>query len=290
MTQTPTLEQLREWIGRSETRTETLAPEPVLALAATLDLDGEAVASQPLPPLWHWLYFLPRAPQRDLGADGHPALGGFLPPVPLPRRMWAGGELTFSRGLRVGDTVTKTSTITDVQHKSGRTGELWFVTVEHVLTVGGETALTERHDIVYRAMPERGAPQPPRPRLVVHPDTAQFGRTLRADPVMLFRFSALTFNGHRIHYDLDYVREVEGYPGLIVHGPLQAMLMLELLRHARPEARVARFGFRGVAPLFHQDTVSVGGQDDPARDGRVILWTGDDAGGQAMQAWAEVAR
>ncbi len=135
-----------------------LAPEPVLALAATLDLDGEAVASQPLPPLWHWLYFLPRAPQRDLGADGHPALGGFLPPVPLPRRMWAGGELTFSRGLRVGDTVTKTSTITDVQHKSGRTGELWFVTVEHVLTVDGETALTERHDIVYRAMPERGAP------------------------------------------------------------------------------------------------------------------------------------
>lgn len=290
MTQTPTLEQLREWIGRSETRTETLAPEPVLALAATLDLDGEAVASQPLPPLWHWLYFLPRAQQRDLGADGHPALGGFLPPVPLPRRIWAGGELTFSRGLRVGDTVTKTSTITDVQHKSGRTGELWFVTVEHVLTVDGETALTERHDIVYRAMPERGAPQPPRPRLVIHPDTAQFGRTLRAGPVMLFRFSALTFNGHRIHYDLDYVREVEGYPGLIVHGPLQAMLMLELLRHARPEARVARFGFRGVAPLFHQDTVSVGGQDDPERDGRVILWTGDDVGGQAMQAWAEVRR
>lgn len=290
MTQTPTLEQLREWIGRSETRTETLAPEPVLALAATLDLDGEAVASQPLPPLWHWLYFLPRAPQRDLGADGHPALGGFLPPVPLPRRMWAGGELTFTRGLRVGDTVTKTSTITDVQHKSGRTGELWFVTVDHVLTVDGETALTERHDIVYRAMPEPGAPQPPRPRLVTHPHTAQFGRTLQADPVMLFRFSALTFNGHRIHYDLDYVREVEGYPGLIVHGPLQAMLMLELLRHARPEARVARFGFRGVAPLFHQDTVSVGGQDDPERDGRVILWTGDDAGGQAMQAWAEVAR
>ena len=143
MTQTPTLEQLREWIGRSETRTETLAPEPVLALAATLDLDGEAVASQPLPPLWHWLYFLPRAPQRDLGAVGHPALGGFLPPVPLPRRMWAGGELTFSRGLRVGDTVTKTSTITDVQHKSGRTGELWFVTVDHVLTVDGETALTD---------------------------------------------------------------------------------------------------------------------------------------------------
>jgi len=284
MTTTPTLEQLREWIGRSETRTETLAPEPVQALAATFDLDGDAVASQPLPPLWHWLYFLPRAPQRELGADGHPALGGFLPPVPLPRRMWAGGELTFLRGLRVGETVTKTSTITDVQHKAGRTGELWFVTVDHVLSVAGETALTERHDIVYRAMPELGQAQPPRPRLANAP---QFGRTLHADPVMLFRFSALTFNGHRIHYDMDYVRDVEGYPGLIVHGPLQAMLTLELLRQARPDAQVSRFGFRGLAPLFHQDTVTVGGMDDPERDGRVILWTGDDAGGQAMQAWAE---
>ncbi|MGO4307508.1 FAS1-like dehydratase domain-containing protein [Cupriavidus sp. RAF12] len=283
----PTVAELREWIGRSETRTETLAIEPVLALAATFDLDGDAVARQPLPPLWHWLYFLPRAPQHVLGADGHPALGGFLPPVPLPRRMWAGGELTFARGLRVGDTVTRTSTITDVQHKSGRTGELWFVTVEHVLTVDGETALTERHDIVYRAMPEKGQPQSPRPRLE---QVAQFGRELVADPVLLFRFSALTFNGHRIHYDLDYVRDVEGYPGLIVHGPLQAMLTLELLRHARPDAKVRRFGFRGLAPLFHQDTVTVGGRDDPEAEGRIILWTGDNAGGQAMQAWADVGR
>ncbi|WP_137926328.1 MaoC family dehydratase N-terminal domain-containing protein [Cupriavidus sp. 2SB] len=282
-----TLEHLREWIGRSESRTETLALEPVLALAATFDLDGDAIASQPLPPLWHWLYFLPRAPQHTLGGDGHPTLGGFMPPVPLPRRMWAGGELSFHRGLRVGDTVTKTSTITDVQHKSGRTGELWFVTVDHVLSVDGDVALKERHDIVYRAMPEVGQPQPPRPRLA---QDAQFGRALQADPVMLFRFSALTFNGHRIHYDLDYVRDVEGYPGLIVHGPLQAMLTLELLRAERPEAQVKRFGFRGLAPLFHQDTVTVAGRDDPETAGRVQLWTGDDAGGQAMTAWAEVER
>ena len=210
---------------------------------------------------------------------------GFLPPVPLPRRMWAGGELSFHRGLSVGETVTKTSTISDVQHKSGRTGELWFVTVDHTYTVDGETRLTERHDIVYRAMPEKGQPQPPRPRLA---HTAQFGHTLQADPVMLFRFSALTFNGHRIHYDLDYVRDVEGYPGLIVHGPLQAMLTLELLRQTRPQARVRRFGFRGLAPLFHQDTVSVGGMDDAEAPGKVALWTGDDAGGQAMSAWAEI--
>ncbi|GMG93114.1 MaoC family dehydratase N-terminal domain-containing protein [Cupriavidus metallidurans] len=282
---TPTLEELREWIGRTESRTETLAAEPVQGLAATFDLDGDALVSQPLPPLWHWLYFLPRAPQHEIGVDGHPALGGFLPPVPLPRRMWAGSEVTFKRGLRVGETVTKTSTITDVQHKSGRTGELWFVTVDHELSVNGETALNERHDIVYRAMPERGQPQPPRPRLA---HTAQFGRSLKADPVLLFRYSALTFNGHRIHYDLDYVRDVEGYPGLIVHGPMQAMLMLELLRHERPDARVKRFGFRGLAPLFHLDTVTVGGMDDAETPGKVILWTGDDAGGQAMAGWAEV--
>lgn len=286
MTEDQTLTHLREWIGRSESRTETLAPEPVLALAATFDLDGAAVAAGPLPPLWHWLYFLPRAPQHALGEDGHPKLGGFLPPVPLPRRMWAGSDIAFHRPLHVGDTVTRTSTIRDVQHKAGRSGELWFVTVDHVFAVGGETAINERHDIVYRAMPEPGQPMPPRPRLT---HTAQWQRTLRADPVLLFRYSALTFNGHRIHYDLDYVRDVEGYPGLIVHGPLQAQLMLELLRREKPDARITGFGFRGLAPLFHIDTVTVGGMPDPETPGRVLLWTGDDAGGQAMQGWATLS-
>ncbi|AJG24890.1 FAS1-like dehydratase domain-containing protein [Cupriavidus basilensis] len=279
------LETLRTWIGRSESRTETLAPEPVIGLAATLDLDGDALARGPLPPLWHWLYFLPRAPQRELGQDGHPALGGFMPPVPLPRRMWAGGELDFHKPLRVGDTVTRTSTIRNVEHKSGRSGELWFVTVEHVLTVKGEVVLTERHDLVYRAMPEPGQPLPARARLA---HQAQWQRQLRADPVMLFRFSALTFNGHRIHYDHDYVRDVEGYPGLVVHGPLQAMLTLDLLAREMPGATVRRFGFRGLAPIFDHDTVTVGGAADASTPGKIILWTGDDAGGQAMDAWAVV--
>ncbi|MDF3888727.1 FAS1-like dehydratase domain-containing protein [Cupriavidus basilensis] len=279
------LETLRAWIGRSESRTETLAPEPVIGLAATLDLDGEALVRGPLPPLWHWLYFLPRAPQRELGRDGHPALGGFMPPVPLPRRMWAGGELDFHKPLRVGDTVTRTSTVRNVEHKSGRSGELWFVTVEHALTVDGETALSERHDLVYRAMPEPGQPLPPRPRLA---HQAQWQRQLRADPVMLFRFSALTFNGHRIHYDHDYVRDVEGYPGLVVHGPLQAMLTLDLLAREMPGATVRRFGFRGLAPMFDHDLVTVGGTLDAATPGKVTLWTGDDTGGQSMAAWAVV--
>ncbi len=280
---TAELQRLRAWIGRSEIRTETLAPEPVIGLAATLDLDGDTIARGPLPPLWHWLYFLPRAPQHTLGRDGHPALGGFMPPVPLPRRMWAGGELAFTRPLHVGDTVTRTSTIKDVEYKTGRTGELWFVTVEHLLSVDGMTALTERHDLVYRAMPDPGQPQAPRPRLA---QAGVWQRQLRADPVMLFRFSALTFNGHRIHYDHDYVRDVEGYPGLVVHGPLQAMLTLDLLARELPNALVARFGFRGLAPLFDHDTVTVGGAPDPATPGKVQLWTGDNAGGQAMQAWA----
>ncbi|MCP3020578.1 FAS1-like dehydratase domain-containing protein [Cupriavidus basilensis] len=279
------LESLRTWIGRSESRTETLSPEPVIGLAATLDLDGDALVRGPLPPLWHWLYFLPRAPQRELGQDGHPALGGFMPPVPLPRRMWAGGELEFRKPLRVGDTVTRTSTIRNVEHKSGRSGELWFVTVEHVLTVKGEVALTERQDLVYRAMPEPGQPLPARPRLA---HQVQWQRQLRADPVMLFRFSALTFNGHRIHYDHDYVRDVEGYPGLVVHGPLQAMLTLDLLAREMSGATVRRFGFRGLAPIFDHDTVTVGGATDAGTPGKVTLWTGDDAGGQAMDAWAVV--
>lgn len=283
MTEEKTLAHLREWIGRSESRTETLAPEPVLSLAATFNLDGDALAAGPLPPLWHWLYFLPRAPQETLGPDGHTRLGGFLPPVPLPRRMWAGSEIAFHAPLRVGDTVTRTSTIRDVTHKSGRSGELYFVTVDHALTVNGKTAIDERHDIVYRAAAEPGLPMPPRPRLE---HRAQWQRTLQADPVLLFRYSALTFNGHRIHYDLEYVRDVEGYPGLIVHGPLQATLMLELLRQEQPGARVKTFGFRGLAPLFHIDTVTVGAAPDPATPGRVLLWTGDDAGGQAMQGWA----
>lgn len=286
MTQDSPLEHLRQWIGRSESRTETLAPEPVIGLAATLDLDGDAIVRGALPPLWHWLYFLPRAPQHEISGDGHPALGGFMPPMPLPRRMWAGGELAFKRPLRVGDTVTRTSTIADVQHKSGRSGELWFATVEHDLTVDGESVLSERQDLVYRAMPEPGQPLPPRPRLQHAP---RWQRSLHADPVMLFRFSALTFNGHRIHYDHDYVRDVEGYPGLVVHGPLQAVLTLDLLAREQPQARVARFGFRGVAPLFDHDTVTVGGTPDPDRTGRVVLWTGDDTGGQAMEAWAELA-
>lgn len=281
------LEALRQWIGRSESRTETLALQPVLGLAATLDLDGEAIARGPLPPLWHWLYFLPRAPQHRLGRDGHAVLGGFLPPVPLPRRMWAGGKLEFVDRICVGDEVTRSSKIADVALKSGSSGALCFVTVEHTVSTRRGIATRERQDIVYRDPPPPAKSQLASAAADVTPPGA-LHRSHMADPVLLFRYSALTFNGHRIHYDHDYVRDVEGYPGLVVHGPLQAVLMVDLLRRELPQANVKRFGFRGMAPLFDHDLVTVGGRRDEQQPGRVLLWTGDDAGGQAMEGWAVV--
>lgn len=220
------LAHLQTWQGQSETLSDTLTAMPVAALAATLDRDDPApAAGTDLPPLWHWLYFLPHARQSEIGPDGHPKRGGFLPPVPLPRRMWAGGRLRWeaTNPLRVGQEVQRTSTIQSIKHKSGRSGELLFVLVQHQLRNAQGLALTEEHDIVYRsaAQPGEAAPAPQKPPL---DGQAAWSRTIVPDDVLLFRYSALTFNGHRIHYDRKYVTEVEGYPGLIVHGPLIATL------------------------------------------------------------------
>jgi 3-methylfumaryl-CoA hydratase len=167
------------------------------------------------------------ARHSEIGPDGHPKRGGFLPPVPLPRRMWAGSRLTFVQPVRVGDALTRESRILDVSGKEGRTGHLVFVTVRHDYSLASGLAITEEHDIVYRDNPQPGQPAPkPTPA----PTDSQFSREIVPDPVLLFRYSALTFNGHRIHYDRSYVTEVEGYPGLIVHGPLIATLLLDLLR------------------------------------------------------------
>ncbi|MGC2781762.1 MAG: MaoC family dehydratase N-terminal domain-containing protein, partial [Bradyrhizobium sp.] len=185
-----------------------------------------------------------------LGPDGHPTRGGFLPPVPLPRRMWAGGEVQFIDPLRVGDLATRVSTISDVSLKSGSTGQLCFVAVEHVVTTPRGTAIRERQDIVYRDM--GGAQAAP----AKAPPVAQHSETHVSDPVLLFRYSALTFNGHRIHYDRDYVTKVEGYPGLIFHGPLQAALLVEFAARLKGKAP-ATFSYRGVQPLFEGSEFSV---------------------------------
>ena len=275
---------LSAWVGRSETLHDCINPTPVKALSATLDHPSALVVGTALPPLWHWLYFLPMHQQSEIGADGHAKRGGFLPPVPLPRRMWAGSQFEFRSAVRVGDAVARTSTIESVSTKEGRTGKLVFVKVRHELRCNGDAdaALVEFHDIVYREAKHADEVVPPP---VVAPENALWEREIVPDDVLLFRYSALTFNGHRIHYDRRYVTQVEGYPGLIVHGPLIATLLLDLLRRQRPDADIASFRFKAVRPTFDLHSFKVNGL--PQADGKTIhLWACDHEGWLTMDATA----
>jgi 3-methylfumaryl-CoA hydratase len=277
------MDELRAWIGRSETAHDLVGPTPVVALSATLDHPAAAVpAGTPLPPLWHWLYFLPMHRQSEIGADGHARRGGFMPPVPLPRRMWAGSQFEFLAPVRVGDALVRISTIADVTVKSGRTGQLVFVKVRHELRCNGaaEAALVEFHDIVYRDAQRADDAAPP-PQAA--PAGASWQREITPDDVLLFRYSALTFNGHRIHYDRQYVTAVEGYPGLVVHGPLIATLLMDLLRRQLPEAEVTSFRFKAVRPTFDLHPFKVCGSCD---GGTVKLWAQDHEGWLTMDAVA----
>ncbi|MBT9490304.1 MAG: MaoC family dehydratase N-terminal domain-containing protein [Rubrivivax sp.] len=276
------LQHWRTWIGCTEQRVDLVTAAPLQALAATLDRDDpEPPPGADIPPLAHWLYFLPAALARDIGPDGHPQRGGFLPPVPLPRRMWAGGRLDFHHALQVGDEVTRSSRIVHVDAKQGRSGPLVFVTVRHEISNARGVALAEEHDIVYRDAPAPGA-SAAAPQLA--PENASFSREVVPDPVLLFRYSALTFNGHRIHYDRSYVTAVEGYPGLIVHGPLIATLLVDLLRRERPQARLKRFAFTALRPVFDIHRFQVCGRDDG--HATFALWARDHEGCLAMQAEA----
>jgi 3-methylfumaryl-CoA hydratase len=267
MTEQLDLDHLRQWIGRSTEASDVVTAQLTKGLRATLFQEiGEPSTGDTAPYTVHWCLGQPVFPQEQLGPDGHPTRGGFLPPVPLPRRMWAGGELTFIDAPRVGDLVTRVSTISDVTLKSGSTGQLCFVSVEHVMTTPRGLAIRERQDIVYREMggtpaaPVKAPPPPP---------TAQHRELHVSDPVLLFRYSALTFNGHRIHYDRDYVTKVEGYPGLIFHGPLQAALLVEFAAKLKGKAP-AKFTYRGVQPLFEGTEFSVNA--NPSGNG-LELWT-----------------
>lgn len=310
-----TVAHLQSWIGRSETLSDSVTAAPMRALSATLDRDDAApVPGTALPPLWHWLYFLPMAPQSQIGPDGHPKRGGFLPPVPLPRRMWAGGRLEWNADnpLRQGDVVTRTSRIESVTHKSGRTGDLLFVLVKHEIANERGVALTEEHDIVYRAAapaptpgagasrlppegaltglgrPGAGSAAPDGPAPTPAPTNGTWQRRITPDDVLLFRYSALTFNGHRIHYDRKYVTEVEGYPGLIVHGPLIATLLVDLVRRQMPQAFIRRFAFKAVRPTFDLNPFTLNGL--PAADGRSVrVWGADHDGWLTMSGDVELA-
>lgn len=272
-----------DWIGNSETRHAILTPYPMAALAATLDRKSPAFnAGDVIPPLWHWLYFLETTRQSRLAADGHAEKGEFLPPINLPRRMWAGSRIEFVNDLRIGDEATRLSTINGIDLKHGRSGKLAFVTVAHTITTAVGVALTEQHDIVYREAARPDAAEAP---AQMAPATADFSKTIQADPVLLFRYSALTFNGHRIHYDREFAHSSEGYPGLVVHGPLLATLMLELLVTSLPGVQLRQFEFKALRPVFDLDSFTVCCKA-PEGDGTARVWISNQSGALCMQGSA----
>ena len=281
------IDHLRTWIGRREEKTDTVTAQLVAGLRATLFLDiGEPKLGDAAPFTTHWCLAPAVYPMAKLGPDGHPTRGGFLPPVPLPRRMWAGGEIAFIEPLRVGDVVTRSSTIKDVTVKTGSTGTLCFVSVDHVISTARGTAITERHDIVYRDMPSAGhnpqktATPAAKPTAV---PKATFSESHYADPVLLFRYSALTFNGHRIHYDRDYTTKVEGYPGLIFHGPMQAALLVEMAAKLRGGKPPSKFVYRGLQPLFDGADFTVNANEI---DSGLDVWIANARGEPTMRGTA----
>jgi 3-methylfumaryl-CoA hydratase len=289
-------EFLRTWIGKSQTEQDTITAAPLRMMRATLDLpqataDAPLLALAALPPLWHWLYFLPAPQQSELGDDGHAKRGGFLPPVPLPRRMWAAGQFEFFHDLALGDEITRTSTIDDVTVKTGRTGSLCFVRVRHEVSntrdgVAMGLALREFHDIVYRPAPQATSQAASQPAAFdAAPSAASsvtYSEIITPTDPLLFRYSALTFNGHRIHYDRKYVTEIEGYPGLIVHGPLMATLLAGLGKKLNPAGRIASFEFRALKPVFdlHPFEICAGELKANSMD----LWVKDFEGHVTMKA------
>jgi 3-methylfumaryl-CoA hydratase len=278
-------ENFNDWLDRTQVVHDVITAFPLAAMAATLNRGPE---TKNVPPLWHWLYFLPISPLSETGRDGHPKRGGFLPPVPLPRRMWAGGRLTFHAPLKVGEEAVRTSTIVNIEDKTGRTGRLVFVTVQHEIEVDGALRIEEEHDIVYRDEPAPDASNAPKKEPAKAPLDETFGREIATDPVLLFRYSALTFNGHRIHYDRPYVTQEEGYPGLIVHGPLIATLLVDLVRRELPDANISSFAFRALRPTFAPKPFTVCGK--PSDDGSTVeLWAKDHDGYLTMRATATLA-
>lgn len=247
---------LQQWIGRTQETSCTIDLATCQRMEATLDQEAALTDGDVLPSLWHWLFFHQPAKMNELGRDGHAKKGQFLPPVTLPRRMWAGGRFEFFNDLPIGCKATRKSTIKSVEMKRGRSGELCFVTVRHEITINGNICLTEEHDLVYRedAKPDDSVSQAP--TADDHPD---FMRTITPSPELLFRYSALTFNSHKIHYDRDYCRNIENYPGLVFHGPLTATLLVQLAMNNFSGGKLSTFEFRAVSPLFDTSAFEVRG-------------------------------
>jgi 3-methylfumaryl-CoA hydratase len=273
---------LKKWIGRQETADDSMAAFPAAALAATLNRDDAPGKGEPLPPLWHWVYFLELHRQAELAGNGHARLGGFLPPVPLPRRMFAGARLSFLRPLRIGEEARRVSTIAGVSVKKGASGDLVFVAVRNEITGPGGPAIVEEQDLVYReaARPESAPP----PAMRRSTSRAAWKREMKFDVALLFRYSALLFNAYRIHYDRPYALE-QGYAGLVVHGQLIATLLADLLRR-NSDAPITTFRYRSVSPLVDGSPCVLCGVPEGSS---VNLWAEDGSGGLVVQAEAELA-
>lgn len=272
------IEILREWVGREQVIVHPIEPGVVRRFELTLDREPTLQVGDALPPMWHVAFFLEVAPTAGLGLDGHPERGGFLPPVALPRRMWAGSRIEFHAPIPVGSDAVKTSTVDDVVIKEGKSGTLCFVTVSHRTEVDGSLCIAEQQDLVYRDDPAADAPKPqPKPA----PTDAEVSETVAPSEVLLFRYSALTFNGHRIHYDRRYASDVEGYDGLVVHGPLTATMLADLA--VRQGGALATFSFRGVSPLLDTAPFTIHGRRS---DTGMDLWATNPTGGLAMTAAA----
>jgi 3-methylfumaryl-CoA hydratase len=269
---------LTQWIGREQRMTQTLNAFPARALAALLDHGRLPDAGEALPAAWHWLYFLETPSSAGTGSDGHPSKGIFMPPIPLPRRMWSAGVLELTAPLRLGEPAERISTIRAVEHKQGKSGELFFVTIDHDVHQRGTLCVHEEQTLVYRAMPTGRGPLPPGEAA---PAAADWSRMVNIDPVVLFRFSSLTYNAHRIHYDRDYATGAEGYPGLVVHGPLLVMLLLDLLRAHKPEPPVKAIRFRAMRPTFDLGAFSLRGRSEGPL---VTLWSADGDNYAGMSA------
>lgn len=271
-------ESLDHWQAPVETLSETIDPWRARALAATLDIDTlQLAAGDVLPPAWHWIYFLPAPAHGDLGEDGHAVLGGFLPPVSLPSRMWVAGTLRPVKPLRLGETGVRTSSVTDIVNKAGRSGPLCFVTISHRIVDGSGGELIEEQKLVYRERQEGGFQRSG----IEPPGQSEIRKAWRTDERMLFRYSALLFNAHRIHYDIDYCRSVEGYPGLVVHGPLLATALWQASAALAAGREVMEFRYQAHAPVFHVEPFWVCSAE---HEGGAMLWVEGEAGDARMTA------
>ena len=275
-----TSKKLLEWINKTTEAEDTIRLQPANFMEATLNRPPKLKEGDNLPPLWHWIYFLEAKPESDLGRDAHPKKGDFLPPIQLPRRMWAGGRFTFYNDLVIGEKAKKITTIKKIVEKEGSAGPLCFITLEHKIYSKDEISIIEEQDLVY-LQDQQGSKSLPLAQNNV--EKADFSQEIHPSAILLFRYSALTFNGHRIHYDLDYAKNVEGYDGLVFHGPLTATLLLDLAVKERKQP-IKKYSFRGIAPLSNLDCFWIEGKSE---DNAAILWARRKDGVVAMKAKAD---